>query len=320
MDMHTDAPPGDDPPPDPVTDARPAGRVACVANMKGGVGKTTATVMLADALAASGRRVAVLDLDPQASASLALAGDDGLADLVEEGRVLDAFLRRRLVDRKKAEIGPLVAQGVTRTYDAGLEPLAVSLMACSQELRAVERQVVRLLSKKGDWDHVEREVHAFLRDEVVGPLRAAFDWVVIDCAPGLGLLATAALALADEIVVATVPEPLSLYGLDAFLAHGWGRDDGGMPPPAATPRILATCVGANDEGHARTLQHLRDGAARPGAAYGMFTPVTHRSPNLAATAFVENLPIGYETKYTQAQRTALAELVAEIEEGALARA
>lgn len=318
MDILADPPPADAAP-DPAPEAAPPrrGRVACVANMKGGSGKSTTVAMLADGLAAAGRRVAVLDLDPQASASIALAGDDGLARLALEGRTLDALLQRRLVDRKKAEAGPLVARGVTRTYDAELAPLPVSLLACTQELRAVERQAVRALSRKGDWDHVEREVHAFLRDEVVAPLAAEFDWVLVDCAPGLGLLAGAALALADAVVVPTVPEPLGLHALDAFLVQGWERREGGLPVPPARPRLLATCLIPGDEGHARTLEHLRAGA---GAGYGVFSAAIARAPNLSATAFCENLPIGYETKYTPAQRAALEALAGEIEEGALARA
>ena len=314
-----DAPPADAPPGDPPASRGP-GRVACVANMKGGVGKTTTVVMLADALAAAGSRVVVVDLDPQASASVAVAGDDGLAGLARDGRTLDAFLSRRIVDRKKADLAPMVLRGATRTYDAALDPLPVSLLACTAGLRAAERQAVRTLSKKGDWDHVEREVHAFLRDEVVAPLRAEFDWVVLDCAPGLGLLACAGLALADVALVPAVPEPLGLYGLDAFLAQGWAPGSGGMPAPGAPPLLLATCVSPSDDGHARTLDHLRDGASAPGAAYALLGPSVARAPNLAATAFCENLPIGYETKYTPAQRAVMAELAAALEEPAHARA
>lgn len=320
MEMTVDPPAGETPEAPPEPAPRRRGRLACVANMKGGVGKTTASVMLAEGLAAMGRSVLVLDIDPQASASVALVGDAALAGLAAEGRLLDEFLRRRLVERKKAGILDAVRGGASRTYDGQLDMLPVSLLACSQGLRSVERQAVRALSKKGDWDHVEREVHALMRDEVAGPLLDAYDWVLVDCAPGLGLLTAAALALADVVVVATVPEPLSVYGLDGFIAHGWAPSDGGMPAPAARPNVLATCVLANDEGHARTLAHLREAAAREGAPFSMLGTSIGRAPNLSGTAFMGEAPVAFETKYTQAQRAAMAELAAEIEEGALARA
>jgi chromosome partitioning protein len=79
-----------------------AGKLIAIANMKGGVGKTTTVVSLAEALAADNPSASILvvDLDPQAGASVCLAGDDLLGKIIMDGRTVDAFLEDRLIKKE----------------------------------------------------------------------------------------------------------------------------------------------------------------------------------------------------------------------------
>lgn len=152
---------------------------------KGGVGKTTCTVNLAAALAARGRRVLVLDLDAQSSASLSLGVDrrhlaPSMADVLLSGRPLRETIRR-----------------------TGVEGL--DLVTGSTDLATLE---VALASNR------QREL-CLCRP--LASIRGEYDFVFMDCPAGIGLLSTSALVGADAYVVPVAPQFLILSGLANFL-------------------------------------------------------------------------------------------------------
>ena len=159
--------------------------IAC-ANQKGGVGKTTTVVNLATYLALTGRRVLVLDLDPQGNATSGVGIDRDS---------LPATAYDAMVD------GRPLADLVVRTATVGLDlvPSAIGLAAIEVELAATPQRERRL-------------------SQVLGGLDDAYDLVLIDCPPSLGLLTVNALTAADGVLIPLQCEYYALEGLGQLLA------------------------------------------------------------------------------------------------------
>ena len=157
-------------------------RVIAIANQKGGVGKTTTAVNLGCALALGGQRVLLIDLDPQGNATSSfglqdLEGESLYDPLVGNGSVIDKVLPTRL---------------------AGMFIIPADL-----DLAGAEIEIARM------------DNHLTRLSKTLEPLRTdnAFDFVLLDCPPSLGILMTNALAAADELLTPIQCEFFALEGL-----------------------------------------------------------------------------------------------------------
>jgi chromosome partitioning protein len=159
--------------------------VLCVANQKGGVGKTTTTVSLAAALAQLGARVLIVDLDPQGNATT------GLGLRAEEG---DPGTYRVLVEAMP------VADARTPTEVDGLDVIPSSI-----DLAAAEVELVSAFSRE------------MLLRRSLEPIRDEYDVVLIDCPPSLGLLTVNALVAADQVLVPIQCEYYALEGVGQLM-------------------------------------------------------------------------------------------------------
>ena len=152
--------------PTPLTEHGPA-RVIAVANQKGGVGKTTSTINLGAALAEYGRRVLLVDFDPQGALSV------GLGVPAHE---LDATIYNLLIERG-VEIDDVIRNTVVEGMD---------LLPSNIDLSAAE---VQLVTEVGREQALGRAIK---------PVLDRYDVVLVDCQPSLGLLTINALACADD--------------------------------------------------------------------------------------------------------------------------
>ena len=160
-------------------------RTIAVMNQKGGVGKTTTAVNLSAALAEEGSRVCLMDIDPQAHATLHL----GLTPQPGETTIYDVLTGDVSLEAARSQVAD----------NLWVVPSQIDLAAAEVELAGV----------------VGREL--ILRDRLAAEPEA-FDYVVIDCPPSLGMLTINALAAVEEVILPLQPHFLALHGLSKLLS------------------------------------------------------------------------------------------------------
>jgi chromosome partitioning protein len=183
-------------------------RVIAVANQKGGVGKTTTAINVATSLALAGRKVLLVDVDPQGNltSGVGLKGARTTAGTVYEALLTDADPASFLLD--------------TQVQNLSLIPADRNLTGAEIELVAMPQR--------------EHRLH-----RVLDPMRARFDLIFIDCPPSLGLLTLNALVAADAVLIPLHCEYFALEGL-ADLVGTMRRVRGGLNPALDIEGVLLT--------------------------------------------------------------------------------
>ena len=161
------------------------GKIIAVANQKGGVGKTTTTVNLAAGLGILGKKTLIVDVDPQGNATSGVGIDRRQANYTTYTIILD--------ESKGAE-------AVKHTDFINLDIIPSSL-----DLAAAEIEIV-------DLEHREARLK-----NAIAPIRANYDFIIIDCPPSLGLITTNALCMADTLLVPIQCEYYALEGLSQLM-------------------------------------------------------------------------------------------------------
>jgi chromosome partitioning protein len=163
--------------------------IIAIANQKGGVGKTTSTLNLGAALQEAGKRVLLVDLDPQGNLSIAA----GIADIDAAYPSIGDLLG--LAARGRAASGPRIEDAIVKSA-SGLD-----IVPSNSALSAAELSLVSAMNRES------------MLASVLKPLESEYDYILIDCLPSLGLLAINALRAANSIVIPVQADFLAIQGL-----------------------------------------------------------------------------------------------------------
>src|SRR5690625_2873980 len=227
------------PEPQPLGQHGPA-RIIAMCNQKGGVGKTTTTINLGAALAQYGRKVLIVDFDPQGAAS---------AGLGINAHDLEETIYTLLMD-PQPDIRPVIHHSNTPNLD---------IVPANIDLSAAELQLVNEVARE--------QVLA----RVLRPIVDDYDAIIIDCQPSLGLLTVNALTAAHGVVIPLETEYFALRGV-ALLIETIDKVRDRLNPRLTTDGILATMYDS------RTL-HSREVLDRVREAFGeqVFATVINRT-------------------------------------------
>ncbi len=234
--------------------------MACVfstINLKGGVGKTTTTVAMADFMSgALGKRVLVIDLDPQTNATVMMIGEDKWRALNDKGHTLARLFQDALEEQsqnRRFDFDATLQKGVSNIREAR----TIDLLPSSLDLIDVQDRLASISPGRyysvTPTELLARSVRPHLDD---------YDVVIIDCPPNLGIITLNGLRISDGFVIPTIPDVLSTYGIPQILSRvgGFSEEIAETIEPLG---IIITKHQRNSTVHRNTMERLRNNENHP---------------------------------------------------------
>lgn len=249
----------------------PMAHVLSMINLKGGVAKTTTTVAVAETLSAEfGKRVLVIDLDPQTNATTMLIGEDKWGKLNAKEHTLARLFKDALdPHNKKFDIEATLQK---RVSDVGAAK-SVDLLPSSLDLIDVQDQLASTPSGKfysvNPIELLWRAVKLKLDD---------YDVVMVDCPPNLGIITLNGLRISQGYVIPTIPDHLSTYGIPQIVRRV-GEFAEEIAETIEPLGIVITKFQANSTVHINTIKRLKSSKEAP-----VFDTIIPQANDIAAAA------------------------------------
>jgi chromosome partitioning protein len=248
-----------------------------VMNTKGGVGKSTLVLAIAETLSARfGKNVLVVDADAQASVSLMLMSAGNLHRLQADGATIVDLLVADVLKKVHVDWQRFVIAGVSDVQEAR----SVYLIPSDMQLTLFEREVSQ--------EEALIQLRASI-SELLGQLRAPFDIVLIDCPPGLSVVTESWLREADFYISPVVPDHLSIYALEV-LSYFKGRN-----PEMGFAESLGVLINMRDMRSAPAAGHER--RLRDNAGNRCFAQTVPRTETLQHAVQLSTMERPYDVKY-----------------------
>ena len=223
-------------------------RVIAIENQKGGTGKSTTALNLGVGLKMKGKKVLLIDADPQGSLSISLG-----IKRPDELDVSLATLMSKVIDNKPFNDD----YGIIHCSEG------IDLMPCNVELSGIESYLFTVMSRE------------CIMRSYVNQVKKNYDYILIDCTPSLGLLPINAFVAADSIIVPSQPRILSTKGLDLLL-RTYSQVKRGINPDLKIDGILFTMVDARTVNDRSVIESMRETFGMKINVFDTFIPASVR--------------------------------------------
>lgn len=224
-------------------------KIIAITNQKGGVGKTTTTVNLGVGLANQGKRVLLVDADPQGSLTVSM----GIKNPDELFATLSTAMQSVIQDQ------PLEPWEGILNHREG-----VDLMPSNIELSGMEMTLFNPMSRE------------YVLKSYLDTVKQNYDYILIDCMPSLGLMTINALTAADRVMIPCQPNFLSAKGLNLLL-HSVSRVKNRINPDLQIDGILLTMVDQRTNNAKTVIASLREGVGEHIKVFDTMIPYSVRA-------------------------------------------
>ena len=223
-------------------------KVISFINLKGGVAKTTTTVGTATLLAGEfGKRVLVVDLDPQTNCTTMLIGEDKWQEINNQGYTLATLFEDAINETENFDLEKTLQKGVSGIRDVlnlDLIPSSLDMIDIQDKLATVPRGQ---FFSNNPTEIIKRALK---------PIMGDYDYILIDCPPNMGLITLNGLRISDGYIIPTIPDVLSTYGIPQII-NRVNKFSDNIGEDIACLGMVATKVRGQSSLHDRTIKQLQ---------------------------------------------------------------